>query len=87
MRDLLAHGDPDSLYPNPKEVLILAHIVLAFLSVALFLAVFALVRERRLRLALQSILKRLIDRWRSNANTTQSTYSARDDRDSDDGRL
>jgi hypothetical protein len=44
------------------------HIVLAFVSVALLLAIIAFLKERRLRLALQQILKRLIDRWRSRAD-------------------
>ena len=47
-------------------------IVLIFVSVALLLAVIALVRERRLRLALQEILKRLVKRWRSYANSQQN---------------
>ncbi len=45
------------------------HLVVGFVSVALLLAVVALARERKLRLALQLILQRLIQKWRSNENT------------------
>jgi hypothetical protein len=43
-----------------------------FLSVSLLIAVIALVRERRLRRALQILLARLLSRWRHhgpNSNT------------------
>jgi len=41
------------------------HVVLASLSLALLLAVIALLREKRLRLALQVLLRRLLTHWRS----------------------
>ncbi|NLE37392.1 MAG: hypothetical protein GX621_17280 [Pirellulaceae bacterium] len=41
------------------------HLLLASLSLALLLAVLALVRQVRLRRALQAILFRLLQRWRS----------------------
>jgi hypothetical protein len=47
----------------------LNYVVLIFLSVALLLSVIALARERRLRLALQQILKRLLERWRAHEDT------------------
>ena len=40
-------------------------VVLTFVSMALLLTVVALLKERRLRLALQEILRRLIQRWRN----------------------
>ena len=47
----------------------MAYVTLAFVSVALLLAIVALIKERRLRLALQDILRRLIYRWRNHATT------------------
>ena len=44
-------------------------LVIGFVSVTLLLAVVALARERKLRLALQLILQQLIQKWRSNENT------------------
>jgi hypothetical protein len=44
------------------------YIVLTLVSVALLLAVVVLLKERRLRLALQEILKRILARWRPHAN-------------------
>ena len=61
----------------------LTYVVLAFVSVALLLAIVALIKERRLRLALQDILRRLINHWRSYANT-QTDHRA-DRRDADAG--
>ena len=43
------------------------HLLLAGVSLALFLCVLALVREARLRRALQVLLKRLLEFWRSHA--------------------
>jgi hypothetical protein len=45
------------------------HLLLAGVSLALFLCVLALVREVRLRRALQFLLKRLLEFWRSHANS------------------
>ena len=47
-------------------------IVLTFVSVALLLAVIAFIKERRLRLALQGILRHLIHRWRAHGKTDTS---------------
>ena len=44
------------------------YVLVASLSLALVLAVMALVREARLRRALQKLLKRLILLWRSYAH-------------------
>ena len=55
----------------------LNYVVLIFVSVALLLAIVSLIKERRLRLALQAILKRLIDRWRSHANRHPSNSTDR----------
>lgn len=57
------------------------YVVLAFVSVALLLAIVALIKERRLRLTLQDILRRLINRWRSHANTESDPSSDRRDAD------
>lgn len=59
------------------------HIVLTLITVALLLAIVALIKERRLRMALQQILKRLIERWRSHAdpqhrNSPDRRYAPRD---------
>ena len=52
----------------------------------MLLAIVALIKERRLRFALQDILKRLIEHWRSNANK-QSVYPNRGVDDGDDDRV
>jgi hypothetical protein len=41
------------------------YIVLTLVSVALLLAVAVLLKERRIRLVLQEILRRILDRWKS----------------------
>jgi hypothetical protein len=65
----------------------LTYVVLAFVSVALLLAVVALIKERRLRLALQDILRRLINRWRSYANTQDDPHADRRSVDIDGDRV
>ena len=42
------------------------HVVLAALAVALVMCVIALVRETRLRRALESLLRRILSQWRNN---------------------
>ncbi|QDU52230.1 hypothetical protein Pan110_46030 [Gimesia panareensis] len=54
--------------PNRKEPC-LEYMVLTFVSVALLLTVVAFIKERRLRLALQGILRHLIQRWRAHGKT------------------
>ena len=56
-------------------------IVLMFVSVALLLAVIAFIKERRLRLALQGILRHLIHRWRANGKTDASNHTDADPAD------
>ncbi|QDT91587.1 hypothetical protein [Gimesia algae] len=56
-------------------------IVLTFVSVALLLAVIAFVKERRLRLALQGILRHLIHRWRAHGKTDASNHTNSDPAD------
>ncbi|MFH1304631.1 MAG: hypothetical protein ABIK07_26560 [Planctomycetota bacterium] len=56
-------------------------IVLTFVSVALLLAVVALIKERRLRLALQEILRHLIHRWRTHGKTDASYHTDADPAD------
>jgi hypothetical protein len=65
----------------------LSYAVLIFISVALLLAVIALARERRLRLALQQILKRFLERWRAHEDTQVSRDQSRFDQHTDDKRL
>lgn len=52
------------------------HVVLTLLSVALLFAIVMLVKERRLRLALQNILQRLLQRMRSRENTSSDHLRA-----------
>jgi hypothetical protein len=70
-----------------KEGAALAHIVLASVSFALLLAIVALIKERRLRLALQDILRRLIYRWRNHATTPTHSRTDRHNSDANDGRM
>ena len=56
------------------------HLLLAGVSLALFLTVLALVREVRLRRALQVLLQRLLEFWRSHAKN-KSTARFDDQRD------
>ncbi|WP_145055140.1 hypothetical protein [Lignipirellula cremea] len=65
----------------------MTYIVLAFVSVALLLAVVALIKERRLRLALQDILKRFINRWRSHADTQTGPHPDRRSANADGDRV
>jgi hypothetical protein len=51
------------------------YFILAFASLALLLAIVALTKERRLRLALQDVLRRLIQHWRSHAHHQNQTDS------------
>jgi hypothetical protein len=53
-------------------------IVLMFMSMALLLATTLLVRERRLRRALELLLQKLLNRWR-NHETPSQTAAGRDD--------
>ena len=63
------------------------HLLLAGVSLALFLCVWALVREVRLRRALQVLLKRLLEYWTSHAkNHSTARFTDRID-DSDDERV
>jgi hypothetical protein len=65
----------------------LTYVILVFVSVALLLAIAALTKERRLRLALQEILRRFIDRWRTHANTHSPGHTDRPDVDNDGDRM
>ena len=56
-------------------------IVLTFVSVALLLAVIAFIKERRLRLALQGILRHLIHRWRALEKTDSANHTDTDPAD------
>lgn len=47
-------------------------IILAFSSLALLLAVFAFLRERRLRRALEQLLQTLLLRWRNHGTSNPS---------------
>ena len=63
------------------------YVLFAFLSLALLLAVVALTRERRLRMALQQILIRILKRWGSNENTQSTRPSDRHDATDDIDRV
>ena len=79
----LSDDHPKSCQPG-KGFILNPYVLVASLSLALVLAVAALVREARLRRALQKLLQRLILLWRSYANGED-----RGDRDphADDRRL
>ena len=63
------------------------HIVLTILSISFLLAVVALVKERRLRLALQDVLRRLLQLLRHHETTPFDRDRHDRGRDPDDGRL
>ena len=63
------------------------YVVLGFVSFALLLAIVALIKERRLRLALQQILNRLLARWRTNAQTQKHRHPGRHSASDDTRRL
>jgi hypothetical protein len=66
----------------------LPHILLTFVSLALLLAVVAFLKERRIRLALQNLLRRLLSRWRTPADEDDHSPCDRSDRsDADRERL
>ena len=59
----------------------LEYVVLTFVSVALLLTVVAFIKERRLRLALQGILRHLIQRWRAHGKTDSANHTDTDPAD------
>ena len=63
--------------PNRKEPC-LEYMVLMFVSVALLLTVVSFIKERRLRLALQGILRHLIQRWRAHGKTDSTNHTNTD---------
>ena len=63
--------------PNRKEHC-LEYMVLTFVSVALLQSVVAFIKERRLRLALQGILRQLIQRWRAHGKTDSTNHTDAD---------
>ncbi|QDU05655.1 hypothetical protein V6x_53950 [Gimesia chilikensis] len=63
--------------PNRKEPC-LEYMVLTFVSVALLLTVVSFIKERRLRLALQGILRHLIQRWRAHGKTDSTNHTNTD---------
>ena len=62
---------------NRKEPC-LEYMVLTFVSVALLLTVVSFIKERRLRLALQGILRHLIQRWRAHGKTDSTNHTNTD---------
>ena len=56
----------------------LEYLILTFVSVALLLTVVSLIKERRLRLALQGILRHLIQRWRAHGKTDSTNHTNTD---------
>lgn len=55
-----------------EDLVLNTYIVLASMSLALVLAVIALLREARLRRALQALLRRLLLCWRANDQETDT---------------
>ena len=45
----------------------MTYLIIAASSIGLLLAVMAMLKERRLRIALQTILRKLLDQWRIHA--------------------
>lgn len=50
----------------------MSFLIISLVSISLFLAVLALIRERRLRQALQQILRRLVEKVSSNESNKHS---------------
>jgi hypothetical protein len=65
----------------------LNYVVLTLLSVALLLATVMLVKEHRLRRAVQEVLRRLLHRWRTDEHFQASHHRDRHDSDNDDERM
>lgn len=57
------------------------------MTVAMLLLVVALIKERRLRIALQQILKRLVQQWRTDEPEPDTATVRDDDHDSFDGGM
>ncbi len=55
----------------------MAYVAVTFLSLSLLLAIAAFLKERRLRQALQQIVKRLIEHWRIRANMQEQDHPDR----------
>jgi hypothetical protein len=60
-------ANDNGVWPFNRKEKHLIHTILTFISLALLLAVTAFIRERKLRLALQRILNRLLNQWRRHA--------------------
>jgi hypothetical protein len=73
---MLPHRHADSLSLE-KENALNIYVVVASLSLALLLAVIALLRETRLRQALQALLRRLLLHWRANDQETDTVDDRR----------
>jgi hypothetical protein len=63
------------------------HMLVAALALALVLAVLVLIRETRLRRALQKLLQIMLSNWRSHANKTSNDDAGRPDGGGPDERL
>jgi hypothetical protein len=79
-----AVGNPSPSRSIKKGKVLNTYVLVASLSLALVIAVMALVREARLRRALQKLLQRLILIWRSYG---QENDPARCDSDTGDHRM
>ena len=65
----------------------MTYMLLVFVSGVLLVAVLAFLKERRLRLALQEILKRLLFRWRTDGKNSAQESGDAVRHDPADGRL
>jgi hypothetical protein len=72
-------------HPSPYEEVVLPDypVLTVCLSLTVLILVFVLLRERRIRAALQQLLSRILSHWRSSPHETTERHSdpARDDPD------
>lgn len=57
----------------------MSYFILGLLAIVILLAVMALVRERRIRRALQQVLRRLLERMRHDETNSNRDVGVRDD--------
>jgi hypothetical protein len=62
-------------------------IVVLFASFGMLASIWALIRERRLRLALQALLHKILDRWRNRVHVHFEDEPGAGPDDATDGRM
>ncbi len=65
----------------------MSYLICLFVSFGMLVAVYAFARERRLRLALQALLNKLLQRIRNRTHVSRETVSSPSDADERDRRL